>query len=277
MTNPLLQGLTETVRIALAEDIGSGDITAALIPAGNKATARIVCREQAVICGRPWVGEVFRQVDPAVLLDWRCEDGDAVVPGDVVFSATGPARSLLTAERTALNFLQTLSAVASAARDIAVRVAHTQVKILDTRKTLPGLRLAQKYAVQCGGCHNHRIGLFDAYLIKENHISACGGITEAVRSARSLHPDRPVEVEVETLAQLGEALDAGADIVMLDNFSLTQLRNAVAANAGKAKLEASGGYDIDSVVEVAEAGVDYISIGSLTKNIRATDFTMLFD
>jgi len=277
MKNPLLEGLSDTVRTALSEDIGSGDITAELIPADHQAKAHILCRDQAVLCGEFWVNEVFQQIDSSVTLRWQHHDGDVINPDDVIASASGNARSLLTAERTALNFLQTLSSVASSASLIAEQVKHTGVKILDTRKTIPGLRLAQKYAVQSGGCYNHRIGLFDAYLIKENHINACGGISLAIASARSMHPDKPVEIEVETIGQLHEALAAKADIVMLDNFSLEQLREGVAIADGKVKLEASGGYDIDSVVAVAETGVDYISIGSLTKNVIATDFSMLFD
>jgi len=277
MENPLLEGLEETVRGALSEDIGDGDITAELIPEDRQARASVICREHATICGEPWVTEVFRQVDPDVTIEWKHHDGDSIDPGDVVFVAHGKARSLLTAERTALNFLQTLSSVATSAREIADQVRHTQVNILDTRKTIPGLRLAQKYAVQTGGCHNHRIGLFDAYLIKENHINASGGITSAIENARDLHPDRKVEVEVETIEQLKEALAAKADIVLLDNFTLEMLREAVRINEGQAKLEASGGYDIKSAVVVAETGVDYISVGSLTKHIQATDFTMLFE
>jgi len=277
MPNPLFEGLEETVRGALAEDIGDGDITAELIPAEREAMAQVICRENATICGEPWVNEVFRQVDPDIRLNWEKHDGDSIDPGDVVFTATGKARSLLTAERTALNFLQTLSSVATAAREIADQVQHTDVNILDTRKTIPGLRLAQKYAVQTGGCYNHRIGLYDAYLIKENHINASGGITQAIATARALHPDRKVEVEVETIEQLEEALTARADIVLLDNFTLDMLQEAVILNKGQAKLEASGGYDIKSAVVVAETGVDYISVGSLTKHIQATDFTMLFE
>lgn len=272
----LLTGLQQTVAAALAEDVGSGDITAGLVPAAQTAGARVLCREHAVICGQPWVDEVFRQVSPQISLQWLRRDGDRVKPNDAVFVAQGPARALLTAERTALNFLQTLSGVATAARTYADLVQHTKVKILDTRKTLPGLRLAQKYAVRTGGCHNHRLGLYDAFLIKENHIAACGGIAAAIATARTQQPGRPVEVEVETLAQLEEALVAAADIVMLDNFSLEQTRAAVLANRSRAKLEASGGYTTDTLVAVAETGVDYISVGSLTKHVRATDFTMLF-
>ena len=277
MKNPLLEGLSETVRNALAEDIGSGDITAELIPEDRQAKARIHCRDEAVLCGESWVNEVFQQIDSSVMLEWQHHDGDTFIPDDVILRVSGNARSLLTAERTVLNFLQTLSSVASSAAMIAERVKHTQVRVLDTRKTIPGLRLAQKYAVQTGGCYNHRIGLFDAYLIKENHINACGGISPTIESARAMHPEKSVEVEVESIGQLQEALDAQADIVMLDNFSLELLQEAVAINAGRAKLEASGGYDLESVVKVAETGVDYISMGSLTKHIRATDFSMLFD
>lgn len=275
--NPFYHGLETTVALALAEDLGTGDVTAELVPEGRLAEATVMCREHAVICGQAWVTEVFRQVDPGSELEWVHGDGERINPNEAVFKARGNARALLTAERTALNFLQTLSAVATAARLCADLVRHTQVKILDTRKTIPGLRLAQKYAVKTGGCFNHRIGLYDAYLIKENHINACGGIGNAVTNARRLHPDRKVEVEVETLAQLEEALGARADIVLLDNFSLEQIREAVAFTAGRARLEASGGYTSQSLVVLAETGIDYISMGSLTKHIKATDFTMLFN
>jgi nicotinate-nucleotide pyrophosphorylase (carboxylating) len=274
---PLFAGLRQTVANALAEDMGSGDITAALVPADQQAEAKVLCREQAVICGRPWVDEVFRQLDADIRLDWQLREGELCQSDAVVFIVRGNARALLSAERSALNFLQTLSGVATAARRYADLVKHTKVQILDTRKTIPGLRLAQKYAVKTGGCHNHRLGLYDAYLIKENHISACGSITGAVSTARRLHADRKIEVEVETLPQLEEALAAQADIVMLDNFSPAQIRQAVALTKGRAKLEASGGYTSDSLVAVAETGVDYISVGSLTKHVRATDFTMLFN
>lgn len=274
--NPLLAGLQQTVAAALAEDIGTGDITAALVPQAQTAEATVLCREHAVICGEVWVSEVFRQLDPSVVLVWLRRDGERIRPEETVFIATGPARAILTAERTALNFLQTLSGVATAAREYVDLVSHTSVKILDTRKTIPGLRLAEKYAVRTGGCYNHRLGLYDAFLIKENHISACGGITDAINIARHMHPDRTIEVEVETMAQLEEALAARADIVMLDNFSLELTRAAVTLNKGRAKLEASGGYTTETLVAVAETGVDFISVGSLTKHIRATDFTMLF-
>jgi len=275
--SPLLDNVADTVRYALAEDIGTGDITAELIPPDRMAEARIICRQHATLCGEPWVNEVFKQVDPDITVEWVLHDGESLSPNDVVCIIRGKARSLLTAERSALNFMQTLSAVASRAKTISGQVKHTNVKILDTRKTIPGLRLAQKYAVQIGGCYNHRIGLYDAYLIKENHITASGGITAAIRKAHELHPGKHVEVEVETHEQLKEALAANADIVLLDNHTLEMLREAVRINNGQAKLEASGGYDIESAVAVAETGVDYISVGSLTKHISATDFTMLFD
>jgi nicotinate-nucleotide pyrophosphorylase (carboxylating) len=267
-------GLQDTVAAALREDIGSGDITAQLVSATQEATATVVCREDAVICGRPWVDEVFRQVDPALSLAWQVSEGQRVVPGSVIFNVHGPARALLTAERSALNFLQTLSGVATAARGYADLIAHTQTHVLDTRKTLPGLRLAQKYAVATGGCHNHRFGLYDAFLIKENHISACGGIHAAITSARALHPGRTVEIEVETPEQLEAALTAQADIVLLDNFTLEGIKAAVQQTRGRAKLEASGGYTRDALLATAEAGVDYISVGGLTKHLRATDFSM---
>jgi nicotinate-nucleotide pyrophosphorylase (carboxylating) len=273
---PFYADLQDNVRVALAEDIGNGDITAQLVPAGQRASATVLCRESAVICGSAWVDEVFRQMNAGIEVEWFVRDGAMVTPDTRIFTAAGPARALLTAERAALNFLQLLSGVATTARHYADKVRHTRVQILDTRKTIPGLRLAQKYAVQTGGCHNHRIGLYDAYLIKENHISACGGIRQAISTARQLHPGRPVEVEVENLAELEEALQARADIVMLDNFTLVQTREAVALNAGRSKLEASGGFNDETLVAVAETGVDYISVGALTKHLRATDFSMRF-
>jgi nicotinate-nucleotide pyrophosphorylase (carboxylating) len=269
-------GLQDTVAAALREDIGSGDITAQLVPATQEAVATVICREDAIICGRPWVDEVFRQVDPDLVISWQVAEGQRVTPDAVIFSVRGQARALLTAERSALNFLQTLSGVATIARTYAELVAHTQTRVLDTRKTLPGLRFAQKYAVTKGGCHNHRLGLYDAFLIKENHISACGSITAAITTARGLYPGRPVEVEVETLEQLEEALTASADIVMLDNFTLDGIRAAVKQTHGRAKLEASGGYTREALVATAEAGVDYISVGGLTKHLHATDFSMRF-
>lgn len=273
----LRQSRVESVAHSLREDIGDGDITAQLIPLDKISTGRVITRESAVIAGRQWVDEVFRQVDPTLELTWNVQDGDRVEPNSVLFSFQGPARSLLTSERAALNWLQTLSGTATACASFVERVAHTGVKLLDTRKTLPGLRLAQKYAVSCGGCHNHRIGLWDAFLIKENHIAACGSIAQAVSEARRIAPGRPVEVETENLEELQQGLDAGADIIMLDEFSLEDMVKAVAITAGRAKLEASGGINANTLVPVAETGVDYISIGALTKDVRAIDLSMRLD
>lgn len=269
-----------TVSRALEEDVGSGDITAALIPAGQQAKAEIISRDHATICGRDWVNEVFRQVDPTVKLHWHVADGNRVNPNQPLFHAEGSARSLLTAERCSLNFLQTLSGTASRSHDYAEMVRTTDVKLLDTRKTLPGLRNAQKYAVSAGGCYNHRIGLYDAFLIKENHIAACGGIKQAIEQARHNEPEKPVEVEVESMNEFQQALDAAADIIMLDNFSLSEMRLAVAQNkaqtAGKTKLEASGGINSETLLSYAETGVDYISIGTLTKDCQSVDLSMRF-
>jgi nicotinate-nucleotide pyrophosphorylase (carboxylating) len=278
MSNDLfLQDLEANVRSALQEDIGTGDISVSLIPAEERAAAQVICREQAVICGRPWVDEVFRQVNPTIDIDWEVSEGSQCEGNDIIFKAYGSAKNLLSAERTALNFLQILSGTATIARRYAELVKHTAVKVLDTRKTVPGLRLAQKYAVTQGRCYNHRMGLYDAFLLKENHINACGGIAEAIEYARRFDPEKPVEVEVETLEQLEIALAAKADTVMLDNFSLEELTQAVAANQGRALLEASGGYDESNIVPVAETGVDYISVGSLTKHCQAVDFSMRFE
>ncbi|OLU26139.1 carboxylating nicotinate-nucleotide diphosphorylase [Pseudomonas sp. PA27(2017)] len=262
------------VRHSLREDIGSGDITAQLIPESRLANATVITRDRAVICGTAWVDEVFRQLDARVAVHWQVQDGQQAEPNQALFHLEGPARALLSGERTALNFLQTLSAVATRCQHYANLVQGTGVKLLDTRKTLPGLRLAQKYAVTQGGCHNHRIGLFDAFLIKENHIAACGGIAAAVTSARSIAPGKPVEVEVESLDELQQALAAGADIVMLDELSLDDMRQAVAITAGRAKLEASGGINDSTLRGIAETGVDYISIGTLTKDVKAVDLSM---
>ncbi|AJE22451.1 carboxylating nicotinate-nucleotide diphosphorylase [Azotobacter chroococcum] len=266
--------IAANVRRALAEDIGSGDLTAQLIPEERLARARVITREAAVIAGRAWVDEVFRQIDPRVAVHWEVADGERVDADKLLFSLEGPARALLSGERSALNFLQTLSAVATRCRHYADLVEGTPVRLLDTRKTLPGLRMAQKYAVTCGGCHNHRIGLFDAFLIKENHIAACGGIAEAVAAARRIAPGKPVEVEVEDLEELDQALSAGADIVMLDELSLEDMYTAVRLTAGRAKLEASGGINGDNLRRIAETGVDYISLGTLTKDIKAVDLSM---
>ena len=266
--------IESNVRRALAEDIGSGDITAQLIPAERLAQARVITREAAVVCGTAWVDEVFRQLDPRVAVHWRVADGDKVQADQTLFSLEGPARALLSGERSALNFLQTLSGVATRCQQYAELIADTSVRLLDTRKTLPGLRLAQKYAVTCGGCHNHRIGLYDAFLIKENHIAACGGIAQAIQAAQGIAPGKPVEVEVESLEELQQALDAGADIIMLDELSLEDMCTAVHLTAGRAKLEASGGINASTLRSVAETGVDYISLGTLTKDIKAVDLSM---
>ncbi|MEZ5505365.1 MAG: carboxylating nicotinate-nucleotide diphosphorylase [Gammaproteobacteria bacterium] len=266
--------IPRTVAFALEEDVRTGDITASLIPADNTAHARVITREQAVICGVEWVNEVFRQIDPTTVVTWHAQDGDRVEPNQVLFELQGKARSLLTGERCALNFLQTLSGTATVCRRYADIVAGTNVKLLDTRKTIPGLRTAQKYAVTCGGCYNHRIGLYDAFLIKENHIAACGGIAAAVSAAHSIAPGKPVEVEVENIDELEQALSAGADIIMLDDFDLEGMRKAVALVNGHAKLEASGGVRESTLLAIAQTGVDYISIGGLTKDCKATDLSM---
>ena len=269
--------IAKVVTQALAEDIASGDITAELIGADVQASGRIVTREDGILCGTAFALEAFQQIDPSCDVEWAAQDGDAIAAGSLVCTLSGPARALLTGERTALNFLQLLSGTASTAGQYAARVAHTGVKLLDTRKTVPGLRLAQKYAVTCGGCYNHRIGLFDAFLIKENHISAAGSIAEAVAAARDVAPDKPVEVEVENEAELEQALTAGAARIMLDNFTLEALRDAVSQTAGTAELEASGNVTDETLVAIAETGVDFISIGALTKHVRALDLSMRID
>jgi nicotinate-nucleotide pyrophosphorylase (carboxylating) len=265
-----------TVALALAEDVGGGDLTAALIPEDARAEATVISRERAVLCGAAWFDAVFRQLDPRIHIEWGAADGDRVEPNQWLCTLRGPARAMLTGERTALNFLQALSGTATLARRYADLVAGTGATILDTRKTLPGLRLAQKYAVRCGGCQNHRIGLFDAVLIKENHIMAAGSIRNAIATARRLHPGVTVEVEVENLAELEEALAARPDIVMLDNFDLAAMTEAVRLTAKRVKLEASGNVNFDTVRAIAETGVDYISIGGLTKDVRAVDLSMRF-
>jgi len=265
------------VRQALAEDVGSGDVTANLIPAGTHASAQVISRDAGVLCGVAFVDEVFNQLDPALVPHWHFKDGDTIGENDLLFSISGDARAVLTGERTALNFLQLLSGTATRAQQYALSVAGTGVRLLDTRKTIPGLRLAQKYAVHCGGCHNHRIGLYDAYLIKENHIEASGGITNAISAARQATPDLPIEVEVETLDELRLALVAGADRIMLDNFDLDSLREAVKITAGAAELEASGNVSETTLQAIANTGVDYISIGALTKSVTPLDLSMRFD
>jgi len=275
LNDPQFQaGLKACVRQALAEDIRDGDITAMLIPAENIASATVITREQAIICGQPWVDEAFRQLDSSVQIEWLVHDGDEVQPNQAIFNLKGSARSLLTGERTALNFLQTLSGTATAAHQYAKLVEGTDIKILDTRKTIPGLRLAQKYAVKVGGCHNHRIGLYDAFLIKENHIAACGGINAAIEKAKEVAPDKPVEVEVESLDELTQALKAGTDIIMLDNFDAEMIKQAIKLNDGRAKLEVSGNLEIGNIVNKAIGGIDYLSSGSLTKHCKAIDFSM---
>lgn len=265
-----------TVARALAEDIGTGDVTAGLIPADKQASATVISREDATLCGVAWFNEVFRQLDPAVQIDWQYQDGDRVEANALLCSLRGSARSILSGERTALNFLQTLSATATATRRYVELVAHTQCRILDTRKTLPGLRTAQKYAVLCGGGSNHRIGLYDRVLIKENHIMAAGSITAAIQQARQLHPGILVEVETENLQELAEASAAQADIIMLDEYSLADMREAVRVTAGKVPLEASGGISPETLVAIAETGVDFVSIGGITKHVRAVDLSMRF-
>jgi nicotinate-nucleotide pyrophosphorylase (carboxylating) len=269
--------LASQVEAALREDIGSGDVTAALVPAAQRVRGSVMTRESAVLAGRPWVDATFRHLDPQVQLVWHANDGEPIGANQVVFDIAGSARPVLTGERTALNFLQLLSATATVTRRFVDAVSGTGCTILDTRKTIPGLRSAQKYAVLCGGGHNHRMGLYDRILIKENHIAAAGSLAGAIRAARSHAPGMTVEVEVESLAELGEALSAAPDIVLLDEFTHADLRTAVALNHARGrpvKLEASGSVSLESVRAVAETGVDYISIGSLTKHVRAVDLSM---
>ena len=276
MTPEALAALArEDVRRALQEDVGAGDLTAALVPAQRRARARILAREEAVICGAPWAEAALRALDPGVQLAWQVAEGQRCAPGQVVLEIEGSARALLSAERTALNFLQLLSAVATKTRTYVDAVAGTRARIVDTRKTLPGLRLAQKYAVRVGGGTNHRIGLHDAVLIKENHIAAAGGVTAVLQAAQAVAAQAAfIEIEVETLEQLAEALAAGATMVLLDNMPLPMLREAVRINAGRAILEISGGVTLDGLRALAETGVDRISIGTLTKDVKATDFSM---
>ncbi|BBQ54986.1 carboxylating nicotinate-nucleotide diphosphorylase [Aeromonas veronii] len=281
------QDVSRAVRAALLEDLGdaltaldqpdaSADITAQLIPADRMASARIITREAGVFCGQPWVDEVFVQLGGEVKVEWKVQDGEVISPNQELFRLHGPARLLLTGERNALNFVQTLSGVATLTARYVAELEETDCRLLDTRKTIPGLRTAQKYAVTCGGGKNHRIGLYDAYLIKENHILACGGIAEAINEARHLNPGKPVEVEVESLAELEQALAANADIVMLDNFDVSMMQEAVAINQGRAKLEVSGNVTLDTLAEFAATGVDFISVGALTKHVRALDLSMRF-
>ena len=262
------------VALALEEDIGSGDITAGLVSADEKAIGSVITREPGVLCGTQFVDAVFDAVDSSLEVAWLKVDGDKLKANDRLFTVSGAARSILTAERAALNFLQMLSGTASYSAKLAALVKGTSARLLDTRKTIPGFRLAQKYAVTCGGCHNHRIGLYDAFLIKENHIAACGGIREAIETARANAPGKPVEIEVESLDELSKALNARADRVMLDNFSLDDMRQAVALNNAQAELEASGNVTESTLRDIAETGVDFISIGALTKVIMPLDLSM---
>jgi nicotinate-nucleotide pyrophosphorylase (carboxylating) len=273
------------VTAALNEDLGGlsaaeGDISALLIPPDTYAEASIISREDGVFCGKAWAEQVYNQLGGKVALKWHVDDGDFVVAGQMLCELAGPARALLTGERTALNFIQTLSGVATTVSHYMTRLKDSHTRLLDTRKTLPGLRTAQKYAVTCGGGHNHRIGLFDAFLIKENHIMACGSIEQAVKAAKRLKPGAPVEVEVESMAELTIALDADADIIMLDNFDLAMMLEAVRLNKeqyqAKAKLEVSGNVTLSTISDIANTGVDFVSVGALTKHIRALDLSMRF-
>jgi len=264
------------VKLALQEDIGQQDLTADLIPVDTIATATIITRENATLCGQDWLTEVFKQLDSAITIKWAFSDGNQMQANDIICTLQGPARTLLTGERTAMNFLQTLSATATLTKTYTDIVEGLTVHILDTRKTVPGLRLAQKYAVRCGGGYNHRVGLYDGILIKENHINAAGSITAAVHQAKTLHKGIDIEVEVENFDELQQALDASADIILLDNFDIPALEKAVELNQGQAKLEASGGITFNSLRAIAETGVDRISIGALTKDIQAIDLSMRF-
>jgi nicotinate-nucleotide pyrophosphorylase (carboxylating) len=280
MDDQLKIEIASNAKFALSEDVGDGDVTGQLIDPAKTIDASIVTRERMTMAGQPWVDEVCQQVDPSIELHWHCSDGDTVEANTLLCDLKGPARSILTAERTALNFLQLLSATATTTSIYVAAAAGTNCRLLDTRKTIPGLRLAQKYAVRCGGGHNHRVGLYDAILIKENHILSAGGIAAAVAAARNMHANMPVEVEVESLDELREALAAKADRMLLDNFPIDLLNQAVAINRDEgsppAELEASGGMTLDEIADVAATGVDYISVGALTKNVSAVDLSMRF-
>ncbi len=273
---PTSKTIDEAALHALREDLGDGDLTAELIPAEHRSNARMITREDAVLCGTEWFDSVFRQLDERVEIDWQAKDGDAIVANQTLCNLSGPTRALLSGERTAMNFIQTLSGTATATRDYVRALEGTQTRLLDTRKTIPGLREAQKYAVLCGGGQNHRMGLYDAILIKENHVMAAGSIHQAVSIARQKFPSVSIEAEVENLDELQQAIDAGADIVMLDNFDLAMMREAVMLNQGRIKLEASGGFERQALYDVALTGVDYISVGALTKHVKATDLSMRF-
>jgi len=272
-----LKIVEEDVRKMLAEDVGEGDLTAQIIPVNKQASATVITRETMVLCGRQWFETVFSVLSPDLHIEWLVSEGEKISAGDVICRLSGSARALLTGERAALNMMQTLSATATLAREYMSAVEGTGTVVLDTRKTIPGMRLAQKYAVTCGGCQNHRIGLYDGILIKENHIMAAGSINNAVTTARTINANVAVEVEVESLAEVEQALEAKADILLLDNFSLHQLKQAVTLNQGQAKLEASGNINISTIRKVANTGVDYISVGALTKNIKAVDLSMRID
>lgn len=281
MPTPVLSvpqsAIEEIVNLALREDIGDGDLTASLIPEDDIAIATVIAREPCVLCGMDWFEEVFHQIDSEVLVEWLIEDGDSIQADQSICSLSGSTRSILTGERTALNFLQTLSATATRAASYTQAVADTNAVVLDTRKTLPGLRIAQKYAVSCGGCQNHRMGLYDAILIKENHILACGSIQQAIDEARFRNPEMPIEIEVENINELQQALDAGIDRILLDNFSIQQLAEAVKICNGTVPLEASGGITLDNIHEIALTGVNFISTGTLTKDITAIDLSLRLD
>ena len=277
MNTFLPSDIDSVVRSALAEDIGNGDITAELIPAKKLVSARIISREDGVLCGVPWVNRVFSQLDNSIAVKWQLNESETFKANQVLAQIDGSAQPIMSGERTALNFLQLLSGTATCTRELTSRIAHTSAKLLDTRKTLPGLRSAQKYAVRIGGGQNHRMGLFDAYLIKENHIAACGGISEVISKVRTVSMDKSVEIEVQNLTQLQEALTAGANKILLDNFDILTLQEAIKINQGQSKLEASGGIDQDLLAKIAETGVDYISIGALTKHCRAIDLSLLID
>ncbi|MBY5947576.1 carboxylating nicotinate-nucleotide diphosphorylase [Photobacterium rosenbergii] len=273
--------ITRAVADTLREDLGgeidaSRDVTAGLIPADSQGVATIITREHGIFCGQMWAEEVFRQLGGEVSIEWHVEDGDKVEPNQTLCTLRGPSRILLTGERNAMNFIQTLSGCATTVAEYAKQLEGTDCRLLDTRKTIPGLRSALKYAVTCGGGYNHRIGVFDAYLIKENHIIACGGIEQAISTAKQLNPGKPVEVETESLEELQQAIDAGADIIMLDNFTTDMMREAVKINAGRAALENSGNVTLETIREIAQTGVDYISVGALTKHLKAMDLSMRF-
>lgn len=274
--------VSQLVTLALGEDLNyqsaeNGDITAQLIPANEQANAKVITREDCIFCGKDLIIEVFKQVDPSIKVNVLVNDGDAVTANSTLFTATGSARAILTAERTALNFVQTLSGTATTTAHYVKELAGTKTQLLDTRKTIPGLRILQKYAVKCGGGANHRIGLYDAFLIKENHIAACGGINKAVAQAKQNQPNKPIEVEVESLVDLKQALDAGADIIMLDNFNVEQIKQAVVVTNKRAKLEVSGNMTLQTLKTYSQAGIDFISSGALTKNLQSIDLSMRFD